>query len=76
MVRCLIGTQGNRPAQKCLGPCGIAALKSRQPQQVQRVGMVRFRRQDRLVVPGGLLNPALPVELDRFLQNIGHGLAS
>ena len=70
------GADRDRPAHKRGRPTGISPLERDQPQEMESIGMIGRLSQGRLVQARGLLEPALPVVLDRCPQIDRHGPGS
>ena len=70
------GADRDRPAHKRGHPTGISPLERDQPQEMESIGMIGRLSQGRLIQARGLLEPALPVVLDRRPQIDRHGPGS
>ena len=70
------GADRDRPAHKRGRPTGISPLERDQPQEVESLGMLRRLSQGRLIQARGLLEPVLPMVLDRRAQIDRHGPGS
>ena len=64
----LVWRYRNGPAHKFDSPVWISPLESDQTEEVEGLGMIGLLRQGRLIEPRSLIEPALPVVIDRRTQ--------
>ena len=69
----VVGPDGDRPAHERHRSARVPSLEREEAQKVQRVGIVGFLSESRLITARGLVEPALPVMLNRRAQIESHG---